>query len=151
MPGSSVESSLNIFLRADDDEIDHVAEVVELIVDSARQAIQVLAEVGIQGSIRDLEDGHSGGRGGGAGGRGCRVCVGGPRFRLIDSELALHEDFRRVAELRPKLRATGLSSCRSALLYGNGQTSLAGRGSRNVHPQQQMGGLIDVEFIAGSD
>src|SRR5437868_1370413 len=49
------EDSLQLLLRANDDKVDHVAQVLKLIVDPSRNALQVLDQRCIKWSIGNLE------------------------------------------------------------------------------------------------
>ena len=51
MPGGGVERSLHILLRTDDHEVDHVPEIVELIVNPAGKAVDFLAQIAIERSV----------------------------------------------------------------------------------------------------
>jgi hypothetical protein len=62
VPSGGLEGSLHVFLRAHNHEVHHVALILELVVDPARQAVEALDQVGVESSIRHFQgsDGHRG-------------------------------------------------------------------------------------------
>jgi hypothetical protein len=94
VPGGGVESRLHIFLRPDDHEVHHVALILELVVDPARQAVDALAELSVERSVRHFQRRRlSRDIGSGRISRGCCVGRGGPWF--THAELSGHEHLCR--------------------------------------------------------
>jgi len=59
VPVGRFECGLDAILTADEDEVDHVAQIAEVVMNSTRKTVDVLAKIGVQKNCRGFHAGRS--------------------------------------------------------------------------------------------